>query len=65
MAEVLGNGQVAKLLEQTGNEEEAADDKLKALAEDDIFVEAAKGDGSVEEEDEEAVVTSKRDRSAK
>jgi len=65
MAEVLGNGQVAKLLEQTGNEEEAADDKLKALAEDDIFVEAAKGDGSVEEEDEEAVVMSKRDRSAK
>ena len=64
MAEELGNDQVAKLLEQTGNEEEAADDKLKSLAEDDVFVEAAKGDGSVEEE-AVAVGGAKRGRSAR
>jgi ferritin-like metal-binding protein YciE len=66
MAEELDNDEVAKLLEETGNEEEAADDKLKSLAEDEIFVNAAKGDGSeAENEDGEVVATSKRGRSAK
>jgi ferritin-like metal-binding protein YciE len=33
--------QVAKLLEQTGNEEKAADDKLKAIAQDEVYPQAA------------------------
>jgi ferritin-like metal-binding protein YciE len=64
MAEALGNDQIVKLLEQTGDEEETADDKLKALAENDIFVKAAESDDSAEE-DEEVAATSKHERSAK
>jgi ferritin-like metal-binding protein YciE len=41
MAEQLGNVKVARLLEQTTNEEQAADDKLKAIAQDEVFAEAA------------------------
>jgi ferritin-like metal-binding protein YciE len=41
MAEELGNDQVAKLLEATVNEEEAADKKLKKIAEDEVFPQAA------------------------
>jgi ferritin-like metal-binding protein YciE len=51
MAEELGNDQVAKLLEETTNEEEAADNKLKALAQDEIFPEAAQEADSEEEEE--------------
>jgi ferritin-like metal-binding protein YciE len=54
MAEQLGNDRVAKLLEQTVNEEEAADKKLKAIAHDEVFPEAAKADDSEDTEDGEA-----------
>jgi ferritin-like metal-binding protein YciE len=49
MAEQLGNDDVAKLLEQTTNEETAADDKLKAIAQDEVFPQAAENDNSEEE----------------
>jgi len=51
MAEELGSNQVAKLLEETTNEEEAADNKLKALGQDEIFPQAAEVGDSEEEED--------------
>jgi ferritin-like metal-binding protein YciE len=41
MAEELGNDQVAKLLEETVNEEAAADKKLKAIAQDEVYPQAA------------------------
>ena len=45
MAEQLGNDRVAKLLEETTNEEAAADKKLKAIAQDEVFPQAvAAGD---------------------
>jgi len=47
MAEQLGHADVAKLLEETTDEEEAADDKLKAIAQDEVFVEAAEADDTV------------------
>lgn len=50
MAEQLGNDRVAKLLEETTNEEEAADDKLKAIAQDEIFPQAAAAGDSKEDE---------------
>jgi ferritin-like metal-binding protein YciE len=57
MAVQLGNDRVAKLLEETVNEEEAADKRLKAIAHDEIFPEAAKGGDS--EDSEDAEVTGK------
>jgi len=48
MAVQLGNDQVAKLLEQTGNEEKAADDKLKAIAQDEVYPQAAEAGDSEE-----------------
>src|ERR1700691_1541915 len=53
MAEELGNDQVAKILEETTNEEEAADNKLKAIAQDEVFPEAAQEADSEEEDEEE------------
>jgi len=44
MAVALGNDEIADLLEETFNEEEAADGKLKSLGEDEIFPEAAQND---------------------
>ncbi|MGA2232760.1 MAG: ferritin-like domain-containing protein [Tepidisphaeraceae bacterium] len=41
MAIELGNDPVAQLLEQTTNEEEAADNKLKSIAQDEVFPHAA------------------------
>jgi len=64
MAEQLGNDQVAKLLEETTNEEQAADDKLKAIAQDEVFPEAA-DENSEENEDEARSVKGKRTASAK
>jgi len=66
MAEELGNDQVAKLLEETTNEEEAADNKLKAIAQDEVFPQAA-GEDAESEEDKNGnqSVKSTRERSAK
>jgi ferritin-like metal-binding protein YciE len=50
MAEQLGNDQVAKLLEQTTNEEEAADNKLKGIAEDEVFPQAGEAGESEDAE---------------
>src|SRR5580658_1278620 len=50
MAVQLGNDQVAKLLEETTDEEEAADEKLKAIAMDEVFPQAAE-DADSEEDD--------------
>lgn len=65
MAEELGNDQIAKLLEETTNEEEAADDKLKAIAQHEVFPHAAKADDSEDDEDEKQPVKSTRAGSAK
>lgn len=65
MAEELGNDQVAKLLEETTNEEEAADDKLKAIAQDEVFPQAAEDADSEEDENGKQPVKSTRERSAK
>jgi ferritin-like metal-binding protein YciE len=52
MAAELGNDPVAQLLEQTTNEEEAADKKLKTIAQDEVFPQAA-AESSQEAGDEE------------
>jgi ferritin-like metal-binding protein YciE len=65
MAVQLGNDRVAKLLEETTNEEEAADKKLKAIAVDEVFPEAADAGGSEEGDDQERPAGSTRARSAK
>jgi ferritin-like metal-binding protein YciE len=65
MAEQLGNEQVAKLLEETVNEEEAADNKLKAIAEDEVLPAAASADDAEEDEDEDRPSKSTRAGSAK
>ena len=54
MAVQLGNDRVAKLLEETVNEEEAADKKLKAIAENEVYSQAAATDDSEEGNDGEA-----------
>jgi ferritin-like metal-binding protein YciE len=46
MAVQLGSDRVATLLEETGNEEHAADDKLKAIATDEVFPQAMAADHS-------------------
>lgn len=48
MAVQLGNDQVAKLLEETMDEEVAADEKLKAIAHNEVFPDAAT-DGDAEQ----------------
>jgi ferritin-like metal-binding protein YciE len=53
MAVQLGNDRVAKLLEETVNEEEAADKKLKAIAQDEVYPQAAKAGDAEENEDGE------------
>jgi len=65
MAEELGNEEVAKLLEQTTDEEEAADDKLKAIAQDEVFPQAAEDADSEDDEDEKQPAKSTRAGSAK
>jgi ferritin-like metal-binding protein YciE len=52
-ANALGHTEVAALLEQTLNEEKAADDKLTKLAEGGINQQAADAPGEEEEEEEE------------
>jgi ferritin-like metal-binding protein YciE len=55
MAVELGNDPVAQLLEQTTNEEEAADNKLKSIAQDEVFPHAAAAEDSEEAGDEETI----------
>ena len=49
MAEVLGQQSVAKLLQQTLNEEKAADEKLTGLAENEVLAMALEEDNAVVE----------------
>jgi ferritin-like metal-binding protein YciE len=65
MAEKLGNEEVANLLEETVDEEEAADDKLKTIAEDEVFSQAAELADSEEDENEKQPRKSTRAGSAK
>jgi ferritin-like metal-binding protein YciE len=65
MAVQLGNDRVAKLLEETTNEEEAADKKLKAIAVDEVFPEAAEAGDSEEADDEEDLAKPTQGRNAK
>jgi ferritin-like metal-binding protein YciE len=65
MADQLGNDRVAKLLEETTDEEEAADDKLKAIAQDEVFAEAAEAGDAEEGDDEDRPARSARAGSAK
>jgi ferritin-like metal-binding protein YciE len=53
MAAQLGNDRVAKLLEETTNEEEAADKKLKEIAQDEVFPQAAAVGDSEQSENRE------------
>ena len=53
MAMQLGNDRVAKLLEETANEEEAADKKLKAIARNEVFPQGAAASDSEEGEEED------------
>ncbi len=66
MAEQLGNDDVAKLLEETVDEEEAADEKLKTIAQDEVMPAAAESteEEDAQEESDRPVKTSKA-RSAK
>lgn len=65
MAVELGIEEVAALLEETFNEEEAADDKLKDIAEEEVLPQAAEaGDKETEDSDETAEET-KQTRSRK
>jgi ferritin-like metal-binding protein YciE len=65
MAEELGDDQVAKLLEQTTDEEEAADEKLKTIAEDEVFPQAAEDVDSEDDENTKQPAKSTRAGSAK
>ena len=66
MAVQLGNDEVAKLLEETGNEEEAADTKLKAMAEDEIFPAAeTASDDEDESTEKKSLAQPKPQRSSK
>ena len=48
MAEKLGQSEIAKILQQTLDEEGAADKKLTAIASDEVLQEAASADGEEE-----------------
>jgi len=65
MAVQLGNDRVAKLLEATTNEEEAADKKLKAIAQDEVYPQAAEAGDSEEDDDQERPTGAPQVRSAK
>jgi len=52
-AQLLGEEEVARLLEETLNEESAADEKLTGIAESEINEEAADGEEGEEDEEEE------------
>jgi ferritin-like metal-binding protein YciE len=62
-AKTMGHDEVAVLLEETLNEEKAADEKLTSLAEGGINRDAATGNGA--EEDEEPAMASNSKRMAK
>lgn len=64
MAQQLGEEEVAKLLEETTNEEQAADDKLRGIAQEEVFPQAAEA-GEKDEEDEPVTSTSGNGRSTK
>lgn len=64
MAEQLGNDDVAKLLEQTTNEEEAADEKLKSIAQDEVMP-AAASDSEEAEEDQDDETNGRSAKSSK
>jgi ferritin-like metal-binding protein YciE len=64
MAEQLGQGEVAELLGQTRDEEEAADGKLKTIAVDEVLPAAGEA-GESEEEDEDRPTKSTKTGSAK
>jgi ferritin-like metal-binding protein YciE len=59
-ARALGETEAAQLLEQTLNEEKAADKKLTMLAEGGINQQAADAGGAEEEDEEEAPVKAKK-----
>jgi ferritin-like metal-binding protein YciE len=65
MAEELGNDDVAKLLEETTNEESAADDKLKAIAQDEVFPQAAGAEDSEDGDEANVPAGAKRTGSTK
>jgi ferritin-like metal-binding protein YciE len=60
MAVQLGHDDVARLLEATTNEEEAADDKLKAIAVDEVMPQAA--EAGEDQDDGKLVTVSKSSR---
>jgi ferritin-like metal-binding protein YciE len=59
-AQALGEAEAAGLLDQTLNEEKAADEKLTNLAEGGINQQAADAGGEEDDEEEEAPVKAKR-----
>jgi ferritin-like metal-binding protein YciE len=65
MAEQLGQGEVAELLGQTRDEEEAADGKLKTIATDEVLPAAGEAGESEEEDDEHRPTKSTKTGSAK
>ena len=64
-ARIMGHTDAADLLQETLDEEKAADEKLSALAEDGINQEAAQTAHSDEDEEEEAVTPVPRSRAAR
>jgi ferritin-like metal-binding protein YciE len=65
MAEQLGNDDVARLLEQTTDEEEAADEKLKAIATDEVLPAAGDSEEAEDAEGNGRPAKSSKVRSAK
>jgi ferritin-like metal-binding protein YciE len=65
MAVQLGNDEVAQLLEETTNEEEAADDKLKSIAEDEVLPQASEISNIDAEDQEDQSADSNQHRSSK
>jgi len=63
-AEALGLTEIAQLLNETLEEEKAADEKLSALAEGDINAEAATADQSSDEEGDEEPMARQKSRSS-
>jgi ferritin-like metal-binding protein YciE len=65
MALQLGNDQVAELLEETTNEEQAADEKLKSIGEDEVFPQAQSAGEGEEVEDQNRRGRAARTKSAR
>lgn len=59
-AKILGEHEVAALLEETLNEEKAADEKLSEIAESSINIQAVNEDEEMEEESDEDVAVAKK-----